>query len=109
MSKIANVYGLKIDKETRCIHYHSEKDVIAIKHRCCLMYYACIECHNELAGHKSTLWKKEEFHEKAVFCGACQTELTILAYLQAGFHCPNCNHPFNERCELHYRYYFELK
>lgn len=108
MKKEGKVYGLHVDKETRCAHYHLEKDVIAIKHQCCGTYYACIKCHDELADHKSTVWKKEQYHEKAVLCGACHTKLTIFEYLQSGFRCPNCNHLFNERCELHYRDYFEV-
>ena len=29
------VYGSIVDHETRCIHYHTQLDIIAIKFKCC--------------------------------------------------------------------------
>ena len=34
-----DVKGNGVDKETRCLHYHSEVDRIAIKFYCCNSYY----------------------------------------------------------------------
>lgn len=35
------VYGSLIDTETRCRHYFTEEDIIAIKFKCCNKYYPC--------------------------------------------------------------------
>ena len=37
------VCGVAIDAQTRCAHYHSELDRIAIKFKCCQAYYACYQ------------------------------------------------------------------
>lgn len=36
------VYGSLIDTETRCRHYFTEEDIIAIKFKCCNKYYHAI-------------------------------------------------------------------
>ena len=36
-----HVAGDVIDSETRCTHYHSELDIIAIKFYCCDTYFPC--------------------------------------------------------------------
>lgn len=45
------VKGRTTDDQTRCIHYHSAVDIIAIKFKCCNTYYPCFYCHEEEAGH----------------------------------------------------------
>ncbi|WIZ15667.1 CHY zinc finger protein [Staphylococcus aureus] len=45
------VYGSLIDTETRCRHYFTEEDIIAIKFKCCNKYYPCYKCHNEFEKH----------------------------------------------------------
>jgi len=45
-----------IDPHTRCAHYHSALDIVAIRMACCGEYYACLHCHEELADHPSTPW-----------------------------------------------------
>ena len=52
------VKGKLTDTHTRCVHYHSPLDVIAIKFKCCNQYFACYYCHQEEAGHEPTLWQK---------------------------------------------------
>lgn len=101
------VKGNVIDKQTRCVHYHSERDVIAIKFYCCQTYFPCVHCHEEHGCGKHAVWPKERFHEKAVLCGVCQTELTIEQYMTSNYHCPHCNAAFNPGCQLHAHYYFE--
>jgi uncharacterized CHY-type Zn-finger protein len=101
------VHGKTIDDQTRCQHYHSPLDVIAIKFRCCNEYYACYRCHEETADHPPLAWKKEEWNTKAILCGVCKEELTILEYLNSGHHCPQCHTPFNPNCSRHYHLYFE--
>ncbi|NIK76853.1 putative CHY-type Zn-finger protein [Paenibacillus castaneae] len=101
-----DIYGPVIDNETRCIHYHTEKDIIAIKFKCCNRYYPCYKCHEEHADHSITQWPKEQFDEFAILCGCCHTELTIQQYMNTA-NCPHCGTFFNERCALHYPIYFE--
>ena len=99
--------GLELDSETRCIHWHSPLDVIAIKMRCCGLYYACRDCHDALVDHAAEVWPRAEWDRPAVLCGACATELSIAAYLACDNRCPNCNAPFNPGCKLHHHLYFE--
>lgn len=96
-----------IDQFTRCTHYHSELDVIAIKFSCCGEFFSCYECHRELAGHPAQVWKKKRWDEKAVRCGLCRYEMTVHEYLQCGYRCPSCRGNFNPRCSNHNHLYFE--
>ena len=102
------VYGKPIDDQTRCVHYHSPVDVIAIKFKCCNKYYPCYECHEEAAGHAAQQWKEEEWGEAAIYCGVCKKEITIRQYMSSGNHCPNCDASFNPNCSRHYHLYFEI-
>lgn len=102
------IKGKVIDEYTRCIHYHSPPDVIAIKFKCCGQYYPCYNCHKEEADHEHEVWNKSEFDEKAVLCGVCKNEMTIQAYLASNDHCPYCNAAFNPNCSKHYHLYFEV-
>jgi uncharacterized CHY-type Zn-finger protein len=105
---VITVRGKLLDEYTRCIHYHSPFDVIAIKFKCCGEYYPCYDCHEEEAGHEHLVWEKNEFGKKAVLCGVCKTELTISEYLSSGDHCPYCGAVFNSNCRTHYHLYFEI-
>lgn len=101
------VYGKTIDNHTRCTHYHSSTDVIAIKFKCCNKYYPCYQCHQEVANHPSQVWGIVDQNEKAVLCGMCNVELTIKQYMDSNNFCPNCKSPFNPNCANHYHLYFE--
>lgn len=107
MNKI-EVFGKIIDENTRCEHYHSELDIIAIKFKCCDKYYPCYQCHEETAGHAAQTWSKTEWEMKAIFCGNCKTELTINEYMRSGNKCPNCKSLFNPNCSRHYHLYFQV-
>jgi uncharacterized CHY-type Zn-finger protein len=100
------VKGYLVDDDTRCTHYHSLLDVIAIKFKCCDAYYACYYCHEENAGHPAQRWEVNEFDTKAILCGICSGELTIAQYKAAGFSCPHCNASFNPNCVKHNHLYF---
>src|SRR5215211_2691486 len=102
-----SVKGKTVDDQTRCVHYHSALDVIALKFKCCSQYYPCFYCHAEEAGHPPQKWEKHEFEEKAVLCGVCKNELTIGQYLESNYTCPFCNAPFNPNCYMHNHLYFE--
>ena len=101
------VHGIGLEAQTRCAHWRSDLDIIAIKMKCCGEYYACKDCHDALAGHTAKLWPKSEFDETAVFCGACETEMTIQQYLDCANVCPACGAGFNPGCRSHYLFYFE--
>lgn len=103
-----DVRGHLLDSETRCKHYHSRLDIIAIKFYCCGTYYPCFQCHEESGCGKHAVWPKEQFTEKAVLCGACGCEMTVEAYLSCHSVCPTCGADFNPGCSLHKEYYFEV-
>jgi uncharacterized CHY-type Zn-finger protein len=102
------VYGLDLDTQTRCDHYRSALDIIAIRMRCCDRYYACKNCHDALESHEIETWQTSEREERAVLCGACGNELTIRQYMQCGNVCPNCAAAFNPGCRNHWEFYFEM-
>ena len=103
------VHGLDLDPQTRCAHWHSLLDIIALKMRCWRTYYACRECHDALAGHPAAVWPVEAWDEAAVLCGACGSELSVSAYLACGSTCPNCRASFNPGCHKHRRLYFAVE
>ena len=103
----ARVFGPTIDDETRCIHYGTALDIVAIKFACCDRYYPCHRCHAESETHEARRWAIDERQQKAVLCGACGTELTIQTYLAVEA-CPSCGAEFNPRCRLHTHLYFEV-
>jgi uncharacterized CHY-type Zn-finger protein len=102
-----SVEGVRIDAATRCAHYNSSLDIVAIKMKCCGTFYACKDCHDALADHAIEAWPRSEWDRRAVLCGACGTELTIRQYLSCEGQCPACMAPFNPGCRTHYRCYFE--
>lgn len=104
--RLPEVRGLSVDAQTRCAHYDSPLDVIAIKMSCCGTYFACKDCHDALAGHALEPWPRSERTQRAVLCGVCRSELTIAQYLESSNRCPTCGAPFNPGCREHRRYYF---
>ena len=105
-SAMPRVLGPVVDEMTRCVHYRTEVDIVAIKFACCNEYYPCHRCHEETADHAAQQWGLAERDEEAVLCGACGSELTIATYLEI-LECPNCGAAFNEGCRLHTHLYFE--
>lgn len=101
------ICGVGVDDETRCVHWRSPRDVVAIRMRCCGVYYACKDCHAALARHAAQVWPRAEWDAAAVLCGACGSEMSIRAYLGCGDACPACGAGFNPGCRLHHRDYFE--
>jgi uncharacterized CHY-type Zn-finger protein len=102
-----NVLGIEVDDQARCKHYRSSRDIIAIRMKCCDEYYACKDCHEELAGHAAAVWASQEWDRKAILCGSCKAELTINEYLACGSRCPHCQSSFNPGCKNHHHFYFE--
>jgi uncharacterized CHY-type Zn-finger protein len=100
------VSGIDVDVETRCVHWNSPRDIVAIKMKCCGVYYACKDCHEALADHAIEVWPRSDWAEKAILCGACGGELSIDDYLACESDCPCCGARFNPLCRNHYGSYF---
>jgi len=96
-----------IDHETRCKHYHSRLDRVAIKFYCCKSYFPCYKCHEEYGCGSKKVWPKEYFNHKAIMCGHCGNEMKIYTYLQSDNTCPFCHSLFNPGCSLHAHLYFD--
>ncbi|PQZ93871.1 hypothetical protein CQ018_09520 [Arthrobacter sp. MYb227] len=100
-----HVHGPIIDEQTRCIHYKTSLDVIAIKFACCGEFYPCHLCHEQTADHIATQWPDTAADEKAVLCGVCGYIMEIGEYLNVSS-CPKCAAAFNPGCKLHAELYF---
>ncbi|GAC1371412.1 MAG: hypothetical protein NVSMB30_11030 [Hymenobacter sp.] len=99
--------GTGVNARTQCAHDPSKRDIIAIRFKCCGAFYACIECHRDVAGHAPVVWPRGEFQTKAILCGHCQSTLSITDYLGCNNACPVCQAAFNPGCANHYHLYFE--
>jgi uncharacterized CHY-type Zn-finger protein len=104
---LTQVRGVGLDAQTRCGHYHGPTDIIAIKMKCCGEYWACKDCHLELAGHAIVVWPEGEWDQFAILCGGCGAELAIREYMECESRCPRCAARFTPGCRKHYRFYFE--
>lgn len=101
------VCGTKVDAQTRCAHYNSDVDIIAIKFKCCAKWFPCFECHAETTAHSPEVWAVGEFDTPAVLCGGCGHQLSVAEYLECDSICPKCRREFNPGCARHYNLYFE--
>ncbi len=101
------IKGKPIDDYSRCEHYHSLLDIIAVKFKCCNDYYCCVYCHTEGTDHAVQVWKKKEFTTRAILCGLCKNEMTINQYLNGNNQCISCGSKFNPNCSKHHHFYFE--
>ncbi|WP_313696210.1 CHY zinc finger protein [Halorarum halobium] len=101
------VRGVDVDSETRCAHYGTERDVIALRFGCCGEFFPCFECHDAVAEHGSEPWPRDRFDEPAVLCGGCGAELTVEEYRDCDHSCPRCDADFNPGCAEHEDRYFE--
>jgi len=102
------VRGVNLDPQTRCEHYRGPHDIVAIKMRCCGVYYACKDCHIALADHAIEVWPRSLWDQPVILCGACSAELTVLQYLNGESRCAVCGAEFNPGCRKHYHFYFEV-
>ncbi|UOQ99433.1 CHY zinc finger protein [Hymenobacter sp. 5317J-9] len=100
-------HGTDVNERTQCAHWHSERDIIGIRFKCCDTFYACFDCHQEAAGHAPVVWPAAEFDAEAIYCGNCNSTLSIECYLSCGNTCPHCQAAFNPGCARHYPLYFE--
>ncbi|WP_323674693.1 CHY zinc finger protein [Halorubellus sp. PRR65] len=102
------VFGVAVGPATRCAHYDTDRDVVAIRFACCERFYPCHACHDAVADHEATQWPRERFEELAVLCGACATGLSVATYLDCEHACPECGHAFNPGCAAHADRYFDV-
>ena len=102
------VNGVDLDQQTRCSHYHSDLDIIAIKFKCCGRWFPCFDCHTETTDHKPHVWPSNKRETKAILCGSCGHHLSIAEYLGCDSKCPACAANFNPGCAAHYNFYFDL-
>lgn len=101
------VRGVGVDAQTRCVHYSTARDVVAIQFECCRSFHCCHECHDASADHETRVWPREAFDERAILCGVCGTRHAIADYLADGSACPACDAAFNPGCRTHRHRYFE--
>jgi len=101
------VRGVDVGPETRCRHYDSERDVIALRFPCCETFYPCYDCHLAVADHEPEQWGADDHEAPAVLCGVCGELLTVEEYVDCGDRCPGCDAAFNPGCRTHYHYYFD--
>lgn len=99
------INGLLVDNESRCQHYHTVLDIVALKCFQCQKYYACYQCHDSLEDHKFRAYPCQLKEDKVLICGVCRQEMTIEEYQEA-VACPNCHSSFNPACSKHYDIYF---
>jgi uncharacterized CHY-type Zn-finger protein len=105
---VIEIHGDLVDAQTRCAHYHSALDIVAIQFKCCERYYACYHCHRKSESHEVTRWTAGDLEQRALFCGACTGTLTIAEYLSGDFACGLCGSPFNPGCAEHRELYFDV-
>lgn len=126
--KSPQVFGKAIDSQTRCIHWHSPRDIVALQFYCCRSFYPCYQCHeedvksadapnitNERANnHKTLRWPNTLHDHEAVLCGSCKKTMTIRTYVELyegdnKASCPSCDTDFNPGCRNHLGLYFEVE
>lgn len=102
------VRGVDVDPHSRCAHYASDRDVLAIAFACCGTFYSCAECHAAVADHDAEVWPKASWDESALLCGACGSTFAVEAYLDDPLSCPACGAAFNPGCRDHHGRYFAV-
>ena len=105
MNRSLQVHGKPVDEHTRCVHYGTRLDIIAIRFFCCDRYFPCHLCHSETTDHPAEQWPREQFDQPAILCGMCWSELSLDTYKSVDA-CTECGAAFNPRCAAHSDYYF---
>ena len=76
----SQINGLLVDDQSRCQHYHSPLDIVALKCFECQKYYACYQCHDRLEAHIYRAYPCQLKQDKVLICGVCRHEMTIEEY-----------------------------
>jgi len=101
--------GVEVDAETRCFHYDTALDVVALRFPCCGVYYPCFRCHETLVDHDPERVSRGAFDAPAVLCGVCGATLSVGSYLDCDDECPECDAAFDPGCQHHRDRYFEVR
>jgi uncharacterized CHY-type Zn-finger protein len=102
-----DIFGLDLDAASRCRHWHSPLDIVAMRFKCCGKFFACADCHEALAGHSIERWTPADTEQVVARCGQCGLCMTLSGYLTCDDSCPGCRAPFNPGCRKHRGIYFE--
>lgn len=101
------IWGVDLGRygESRCSHWHSELDVLAIQAPCCQKFYACASCHDACEDHSLEPWPSSTSVEhNALLCGVCRHSYSIRAYINGPEppRCQACGVDMNPGCKLHW-------
>jgi len=72
--------GLLVDDESRCVHYHSEKDIVSPQCYECKKHYACYQCHNAMEKHVFSPYPLALSEDQPILCGICKRTMTFQKY-----------------------------
>ncbi len=102
ISKMQHIYGIGLDNDARCVHYHTSEDVVAMK---CAVGKNIMHVTSVMMNWNSIPSKPPtSIPKKPALCGHCRKLLSYRQY-SAG-KCPFCSHLFNPKCSLHHNIYF---
>ncbi len=101
------IWGVELRRhgESRCTHWHSELDVLAIQAACCRKFYACAACHDACEDHSLRPWPSStSVEQSALLCGVCRHSYSIQEYISGTEPpcCPACGASMNPGCKLHW-------
>jgi uncharacterized CHY-type Zn-finger protein len=102
------VRGVAVGPETRCAHYDTDRDVVALRFACCAAFYPCFRCHDAVTDHEAERLSAES-EAAAVLCGVCGAGLTPGEFVDGDHECPACGAEFNPGCADHYERYFAFE
>lgn len=101
--------GYVVDQFTRCVHYHLELAIVAIKFSCFSHYYPCYKCNEESETHPLERWPRDTLSTgKIILCGQCRSEWLFDHYSKQLW-CTACGAEYNPGCAAHYHIYFEVE
>ena len=101
--------GVNTHGQSRCAHWHSDLDVLALQSPCCSKFYACATCHDALEDHPLQPWPADtKLSTKVLLCGVCEATFSAGQYLSGDKFCPDpaCAAPFNPGCRKHWHVHF---
>ena len=93
------IYGRLVDRQGRCVHYHSVLDVVANKCAICHKFYSCFKCHDKLESH--SFGAVDPSQPFSVMCGVCGFQFSYNDYQLMNSRCSMCGAAFNPRCSNH--------
>ena len=99
-SPVSSMFSM-LSEKTRCEHWHSALDILALKAACCNRFYACHSCHSACEEHDWLPWPADtSLDMMGLLCGACSKTFSLKQYLSGSSKCPHCDSPFNPGEEI---------